>query len=312
MLATAAVLGAAAVGGACGLGPGESSSGEARLTVTRDYGAEPVLEATVTDPSESETVIRMLDRETEITTRFGGGFVHSIEGVAGELSGGRSLDWFFYVNGIESSTGAADVPVHAGDRIWWDYRDWTDAMRIAAVVGSWPEPFAQVSAGAERLPVRIVCSAREVPCDEAAERLADEGVEASVEPARQERAGTDEAIRVLVGTWSELERDPVASQLAGGPEASGVFASFEGNGGGRPDLVGYGVNGDEAVRFGPGAGLVAALRDGEDPPTWIVAGTDEAGVEAAVELLGAGPLADRYAVAVAGQTEHALPIEGNG
>ena len=30
----------------CGLGPGESSEGEATLTVTRDYGAEPMLEAT--------------------------------------------------------------------------------------------------------------------------------------------------------------------------------------------------------------------------------------------------------------------------
>ncbi len=279
--------------------------------MTRDYGAEPVLEATVSQPSESETVIRMLDREAEITTRFGGGFVHSIEGVAGDLSGGRSLDWFFYVNGIESSTGAADVPVRGGDRIWWDYRDWTDAMRVAAVVGSWPEPFAQLSAGAERLPVRIVCAAREVPCDEAAERLADEGVNASVEPGHQPRARADEAIRVLIGPWSELARDPVASQLADGPATSGVFASFEGEAG-KPSLLTYDVNGAEADRFGPGAGLVAALREGEDPPTWVVAGTDDAGVEAAVELLGAGPLADRYAVAVAGQTEHALPIEGDG
>ena len=77
----AAVLAVATTG--CGLGPGESSRGEATLTVTRDYGSEPILEATETDPSESETVIRFLDREAEITTRFGGGFVHSIDGTAG-------------------------------------------------------------------------------------------------------------------------------------------------------------------------------------------------------------------------------------
>ena len=70
----------------CGLGPGESSDGEATLTVTRDYGAEPMLEATESEPSASETVIRFLDREAEITTRYGGGFVQSIDGVSGQDS----------------------------------------------------------------------------------------------------------------------------------------------------------------------------------------------------------------------------------
>ena len=121
--------------------------------MTRDYGAETLVdEATDDDPPESETVIRLLDREADITTRYGGGFVQSIDGLAGAERGGRRYDWFFYVNGIESPVGAADVHVHGGDRIWWDYRDWTDAMRVPAVVGSWPEPFAQASAEGDRQP----------------------------------------------------------------------------------------------------------------------------------------------------------------
>ena len=171
-------------------------------------------------------------------------------------------------------------------------------MRVAAVVGSWPEPFAQRSAGAERLPVRIVCAAREVPCDEAAERLADEGVNASVEPGHQPRARADEAMRVLIGPWSELARDPVARSSPTARRRAACSRASRGRPA-SPAFSAYDVNGAEADRFGPGAGLVAALREGEDPPTWVVAGTDDAGVEAAVELLGAGPLADRYAVAVA-------------
>ena len=76
-----------------------------------------------------------------MTTRYGGGFVQSIDGLAGSQSGGRSSDWFFYVNGIESPIGSAQFDLSGGDRIWWDYRDWTAAMRVPAVVGSWPEPF---------------------------------------------------------------------------------------------------------------------------------------------------------------------------
>ena len=108
-VAAAALVAVAAPG--CGLGPGESSEGEARLDGDPlDYGAERLLEATVSDPSASETVIRVLDREAEITTRYGGGFVQSIDGVEGDFSDGRSLDWFFFVNGIESSRGSARGP----------------------------------------------------------------------------------------------------------------------------------------------------------------------------------------------------------
>ncbi|HYH62446.1 MAG TPA: DUF4430 domain-containing protein, partial [Solirubrobacterales bacterium] len=142
MLAPAlAALMAAVLGAGCGLGAGDESEGEATLTVTRDYGSEELLEATSSNPPETETVMRMLDREADIETRYGGGFVQSIESVAGSSEGGRTYDWFFYVNGIESAIGAAETEVRGGDRIWWDHRDWTEAMRAPAVVGSWPEPF---------------------------------------------------------------------------------------------------------------------------------------------------------------------------
>ena len=79
-------------------GAGPSSGGTAMLTVTRDYGSKTLVEATDSDPPSSETVIRFLDSQADITTRYGGGFVQSINGLAGS----GDSDWFFYVNGIES------------------------------------------------------------------------------------------------------------------------------------------------------------------------------------------------------------------
>ena len=52
--------------------------------------------------------MRLLDRNAEISTRYGGGFVQSIDGIEGGRSDGRQLDWFFYVNGVESPVGAAE------------------------------------------------------------------------------------------------------------------------------------------------------------------------------------------------------------
>jgi Domain of unknown function (DUF4430) len=294
-LVAAAIVAVAAPG--CGLGPGESSEGEAQLAVTRDYGAEPVLDATVSDPSAADTVIRVLDREAEITTRYGGGFVQSIDGIEGEVSDGRSRDWFFFVNGIESSRGAADVPIRAGDRIWWDYRDWTDALRTPAVVGSWPEPFAQAAAEEEPLPVRIECKARADACSAVADRLGDEGVDASVEDG-----GADvEGLR---------RSDPLAAQLEAEPQTSGVFARFEPRGDGY-ELVALDERAEEIEAFGAGAGLVAGLRRGERPPEWVVTGTDAAGVERAAALLDAEELEHRYAVLATEEAEMALPAPGS-
>ena len=59
-----------------------------------------------------------------------------------------------------------------------------------------------------------------------------------------------------------------------------------------------------------GTGLVAAVREGEEQPTWVVTGTDEAGVEAAVELLDAESLRDHYAVASTAGGERA-PAAGD-
>jgi hypothetical protein len=298
---------AAATTAGCGFGPGPSTEGDATLTVSHDYGADVVLEATDADPPESETVLRMLDREAEITTRYGGGFVQSIDGVAGRIEDGRTSDWFFFVNGIESDRGAAEVEVRGGDRVWWDFRDWTNALRTPAVVGSWPEPFAQASADADRTPVRVVCDAGRPTCDEVAEALADEGVDASVEgpEAAAEADLKAPALRLLVGAWPAIDDDPAAAQLDRGPATSGVFARFvDGPRGWR--LLGLDQGAEPVARLGAGAGLVAAVRDGDDPPTWLVTGTDAAGVERAASMLRPGRLAHRYAVA--GLRGHLVPL----
>ncbi len=87
--AVALLVGALALAG-CGLGPGKGLD-DVRLTVTHDYGAEPVLERAVGGVTESDTVMRVLERSAEVSTRYGGGFVQSIDGVEGEAARRRLL-----------------------------------------------------------------------------------------------------------------------------------------------------------------------------------------------------------------------------
>lgn len=301
--ATALTSAVAAVG--CGFGAGPSSSGTATLTVTRDFGSTTVLEATDDDPPSSETVIRFLDSEADISTRYGGGFVQSINGISGGGEGGGS-DWFFYVNGVESPVGSADVPVEGGDRIWWDYREWTGAMSVPAVVGSWPEPFAQASSEEPR-PARVVCRGVPAACEAAAVHLREAGVRAQTTAGTQ---GTSGALRMLVGPWQKVRTDPAVDGLRGGPASTGVFATFKGSLGSPWHLVGLNPGGTPVRDLGPGAGLVAALGRAGDPQTWIVTGSGGAAVRRAADVLGARSLRNHYAVAATREKAVPLPIMG--
>jgi len=283
----AAALALCAIAAAgCGLGPGKDE-GDVDLTVTRDYGTHVLIHKS--EPiRESDDVLRVLDRSAEITTRYGGGFVQSIDGLAGGDSGGRRTDWFFYVNGIESPIGSAQYDPSGGDRIWWDYRDWTAAMRVPAVVGSWPEPFAHGFQG-KRWAAEVECEGAAPACNEVGDRLRAAG---AIAPDSGESDGT---AHVVVGPWNQVRRDPVAGLLSSGPDRSGVFARFAGAR--RPLLDLLNQRGEIAGSVGKGGGLVAALRPGDGPPTWVVTGTDRRGVETAAALVG-DQLRDRYAVAV--------------
>jgi hypothetical protein len=84
--------------------------------------------------------IQAVERKLDVTTRYGGRYVQTIDGVSGSL--GDQRDWFFFVDGIEGDRSAAEVRIHAGDVLWWDYRRWTPStMSIPVVVGAYPHPF---------------------------------------------------------------------------------------------------------------------------------------------------------------------------
>jgi hypothetical protein len=291
-------LGAVLSCAGCGLGAG-SGVGSVDYTVTRDYGRSVLFDRRIDDVKESDTVIRLLDRNAEITTRYGGGFVQSIDGIAGGSDGGRYLDWFFYVDGVESPVGSADRTLEDGDRVWWDYRDWTAAMHVPAVVGSWPQPFAGGYDG-RRHPVRVECRGGGGAC-----ALARRRVGAAASEGGGQRSG--EPIRVLVGPWARLRSDPVAARIEDGPQASGVFADFERRGS-RFVLSPLAENGRSSRELGAGAGLVAATRRYDSAPLWMVTGTDAAGVRAAARLLGSRHLRNRYAVATEAGSAIPLPL----
>jgi hypothetical protein len=293
-LALAAVLAVAA--GGCGFGPGESSPGEATLRVTREFGTVPMAEARLEDPTETDTVVRFLDHNTDHETSYGDNFVDSIDGYAGSTAGGGDEDWLFFVNGYWSDIGSGERPVRPGDRIWWDYRYWQTAYRVPAVVGSWPEPFLHGEDG-DAPPTAVQCLTARADCEEVSDVLAESGVDATLSEPAAPRPEPD-SLRVLVGPWEAIRDDPAARMIDSGPGESGVYATFGRCGSGLVLTI-EDVHGRPAEALA-GAGLIAAVRHGQDQPTWLVTGTDPVAAGVAAAALGSGVLRDRYAVAFGG------------
>ena len=286
LLAAAALC---AVAG-CGLGPGsEKEGGGAQLRVTRDFGQKELSHASAARVRDGQTVMRFLRSSSRVTTRYGGGFVQSVDGLAGK-GGGGGQDWFFYVNGIGANRGAADYDLHPGDVVQWDYRYWKAAQDVRAIVGSYPEPFVHGLDG-KRLPVRVECEdAERGPCDDVKKALGDVGAAAS--GAALGTSGTRDVARVVVGRWAAVRQLPTVKAIERGPRRSGVFARYAGN---RLQLL------DEQGRLkrtaGPDTGLVAALRPTDEALVWVVTGGNDAGVRNAARALRPADLRDAFAVA---------------
>jgi hypothetical protein len=299
------LLAALALAG-CGLGAGPAPSA-VQLAVTRDFGANPLPHTGALEISGQETAMSLLIRNYSVGARYGGGFVQSVDGLPGGQEGGRPVDWFYYVNGVEASRGAADTNVDPGDHIWWDRHDWSQTDHIPAVVGSFPEPFLNGIEG-KRLPVRIECVVVSgYACRTVAERLRALDIPAAI--AGVGIGGAAATLRLLVGPWSDVLGDLDARSIGEGPRASGVYARFSRDG---RRLTLLDQDGGAARTLSAGAGLVAATRRDDDAPVWVVTGTDAAGVDLAARAFDRRALHDRFAVALTAAETLALPARATG
>jgi hypothetical protein len=292
----------------CGVGSGATPDEPVGLSVTRDFGATELVELPAAKVAGADTVMRVLQRNATVRTRFGGQFVQAIGGVSGGRRAGQPVDWFLYVNGILSDEGAGAIDVRGGDRIWWDHHEWGVTPDVRAVVGSYPEPFLHGSEG-KRLPVRVECADPQAKaCSTVADKLLALGI--PIGRSNISRSAADATLRVLVGPWSALQgRDAEAVSLDAGPRESGVFARFEARG---AKLVLLDARGRASRTLGAGSGLVAATRSLERQPVWFVTGTDDAGVESAARALEEGALANRFALAISDDLPVAVPARATG
>lgn len=296
-----AVTAAGALLGGCGIGAGPGTK-DASVQVTANFGAKLYAKAVEKNVPGSETVMSLLQRHFKVKTRYGGGYVESIDGQSGSSA---HRDWFYYVNGIEAPKGAAATDVHKGDHIWWDVHNWTATQTVPAVVGSYPEPFTN-GIGGKEFPTLVTCGPGvQKACNAVAGSLHRAGVKAG-DQLLGTGSGSD-SLAVVVGTWRQVRTVIAAELIAGGPHDSGVYAQFVGSSGQALELDN--PLGDVVRTLHGSAGLIAATsQPSVGQPTWFVTGTDTAGVLAAARAFTAAKLDDHFAVAVSGARVIPIPV----
>jgi hypothetical protein len=276
-----------------------------QLLVTSEFGAHVVHRSGPLHASAHETVLGLLRRYYAVRLSPDGRRVQSIDGVPAVTSaaaGERSAQWFYYINGVQSSSSPATRSVYPGDHVLWDLHDGSHSESAAALVGSFPEPFLNGVEG-KRLPVRVECVSASGP----ACRAVTNGMRASAVPAALAAVGSGgapETLRVLVGPWPRIGGELAAVGVGGGPSVSGVYATFSADG---RTLTLLDRDGEPTQRLTSDAGLVAATQSAKEQPVWLVTGTDEAGVELAAKAFNRTALADHFAVALTPGAAIALP-----
>ena len=202
----------------CGAAGGEK--GTAQLWVTRDRGAQLLVDAQV---EAGQTLMRALASESDVKTRYGGRYVQSVNGLDGSLREQR--DWFWFVNGYEGDRSAASYKLRDGDVAWFDYRSWEREGESRVVIGAFPEPFLHGYAGKTR-PAVVRFEGSRTRAARFARRIGADSVEPLGTPVPdganvlELRNGSRRATAELLG---ETAGDPVRIVLSGNPDLTRAY-----------------------------------------------------------------------------------------
>lgn len=259
-----------------------------KLVVTNNYGHQEMFNKEV-GIVKDEVGMEVLFRNLDITTAYGGGFVNEINGLESGFTfytgdERKKEDWFYWVNGILAPVGIAEYTPQPGDVIWWDYHDWSVTMFIPAVVGSYPQPFKNGFWG--KVSDTIILYEEDF-FDEAEslkESLNEKGVKTVILTEYSPELLEDEDHYVIaLGVWKDLSKESqFLNTINKKNKLVGVYGKFTDEG-----LSAIDFKGQIIKTFEKDAGFIYAHSPGVNglKPFWCITGTDEIGVEKAIEVL---------------------------
>jgi hypothetical protein len=290
--------------------PIEKARATARIAATRNFGQELLFDKTI-EIQEGPDALQALQKAAEVDTAYGGGFVNSINGISSQYKGLQSSrqDWFLYINGLMSNSGAGDYDLHEGDTELWDFHDWSFHQFTPAVTGWFPEPFLHGYGGIIRPTIIVSEGDFQTMANQIKNKLKDAGVrDVSIESAAGlTREKKETANIILLGTGD----DPLIAELNKGWKRLGFWAHIENH-----QLIILDSQGQISASPEKECGLIQATQNPWNPngtgaaenTVWMITGTDKRGVElAAGAVVDSKATAGAFAAAITEDTVYRLP-----
>jgi len=265
----------------------EPAKAKTTVVVTQDFGRELILEQKIEIEADT-SAMAALQVVADVVTKYGGGFVNSINGISSKYEGGNKSkkDWFFYINGIASNLGARDYILRDGDVEHWDFRVWSYHQFIPAIISDFPQPFQSGYQDNLKLTSLVYEEAFSAEAEALAKKLEEYGVtEVSAVPYDLLSDEAKENSNLII---IALPDNTLISELNNAHKKLGFYTYFEQN-----TLIALDSEGNILGKFVKGCGLIQATQNPWNPKgvgagenvVWIVTGTDVDGVRSAAEVL---------------------------
>jgi hypothetical protein len=283
----------------------------ATVVVTQDFGRELILEQRVEIEADT-SAMAALQMAADVETKYGGGFVSSINSISSEYGGANNSkkDWFFYINGVASNIGARDYILRDDDVEHWDFRGWSYHQFIPAIIGDFPQPFLNGYHDKHRPTLVVHEAAFSREAEALVEKMKGYGVaEVATIPCELLSDEAKENSNLII---IALPDNMLISELNSIHEKLGIYAYFEQN-----ELIIPDAEGNMSVKYGEGYGLIQATQNPWNPRgigsgenvVWMVTGVDVNGVRSAAEMLtnNNDEMCHAFAVVISDQTVVKIP-----
>lgn len=291
--------------------PGKTEPKEVsiKLWVTNNYGRHKIFQKEV-PINVGETVLDLMQRNLQVETAYGGGFVTSINGIRSGFtetgSKKEKKDWFFYVNGVLMDRGVADYELKGGETVWCDYHDWGGSCFTPALVGAFPEPFVCGYDHSTQEVDLMLVGDRGDAADKLTRCLSQRGVKVR-KVLKPEIISKRHNPTILVGLGTDLLSCNGVQDLFDHANRTGIFCQWK-----EGKLVALDSQGQKVTSYGSGCGSIVATGTGmgDVAPLWIIAGVDQEGLERAIALLDSkvNSLAGSFNIIVTPQRIVSLPV----
>ncbi len=256
-------------------------AGEEEITLwaTQDFLKNCLVDEKV--PYVNQSVMQALKETCEVRSTCGGAFITSINKL-GPLKANEKKNWFYYVNGIMAHVGAKEYYPEPGDIIWWDFHRWDEGAYISAVIGAYPQPFLSGYGGEAKKTLILHTASLKHKAGAFKKSIEEQGVKGiELKPYDNIDIKKQNSMLIVIGSWQDLSRHKAIWDIYRNYRKAGLFIKFE-----KDKLQIMDINGKTQKELEKAAAIVGTKRGfGSDSVIWFIIGTDDDGVEAALDIL---------------------------